>query len=148
MLEASCCSCCQDAKTGHDGSLSTGHSNSPKDMLSRLETMVLMGMDIPIAAVRQQIASSIDIIVQLKSMRDKTRKVVEIAEVGAYENERIQMFPLYRFVEEQSSGDSQNDKVFCKEGHGGSGKIYGELKKQNRELSNTSKMFSAGIYSW
>ena len=67
--------------TGHDGSLSTGHANSPKDMLTRLETMVLMGMDMPSAAVKQQIASAIDLIVHLGRMRDKSRKVLQIAEV-------------------------------------------------------------------
>ena len=71
----------QAMNTGHDGSLSTGHSNSAKDMISRLETMVLMGMDMPSAAVKQQIASAIDLIVHLGRMRDKSRKVLQIAEV-------------------------------------------------------------------
>ena len=70
----------QAMNTGHDGSLSTGHSNSAKDMISRLETMVLMGMDMPSAAVKQQIASAIDLIVHLGRMRDKSRKVLQIAE--------------------------------------------------------------------
>ena len=64
--------------TGHDGSLSTGHGNSPKDMISRLETMVLMGMEIPMEAVQRQIASGIDIIIHLGRMRDKSRKVLEM----------------------------------------------------------------------
>ncbi|MGN0318771.1 MAG: CpaF family protein [Lachnospira sp.] len=137
----------QAMNTGHDGSLSTGHSNSSRDMLSRLETMVLMGMDIPITAVRQQIASSIDIIVHLKRMRDKTRKVVEISEVGAYENERIQIYPLYRYVEEPLNGE--HTKCISKDSLSQKrGMVYGALKKQDRELDNTSKMFSAGIYSW
>lgn len=67
--------------TGHDGSLSTGHANSTQDMLNRLETLVLMGMDIPLLAVRNQIASAIDIVVQLGRLRDKSRKVLEVAEV-------------------------------------------------------------------
>lgn len=72
----------QAMNTGHDGSLSTGHANSPKDMLTRLETMVLMGMDMPVSAIRSQISSAIDIIVHLARLRDKSRKVVQIAEVG------------------------------------------------------------------
>jgi pilus assembly protein CpaF len=75
----------QGMNTGHK-SLSTGHANSPADMLSRLETMVLMGMDIPLAAVRGQIASAIDIVVHLGRMRDKSRKVVSISEVTGYKN--------------------------------------------------------------
>lgn len=71
----------QAMNTGHDGSLSTGHANSPKDMLSRLETMVLMGSDIPLAAIRGQIGSGIDIIVHLARMRDKSRKVTSITEI-------------------------------------------------------------------
>ena len=71
----------QAMNTGHDGSLSTGHGNSPKDMIGRLETMVLMGMEIPIEAVQRQIASGIDIIIHLGRMRDKTRKVLEIIEI-------------------------------------------------------------------
>ncbi len=71
----------QALNTGHDGSISTGHANSPRDMLTRLETMVLMGMEIPLQAVRRQIASGIDIIVHVGRMRDKTRKVLEIVEI-------------------------------------------------------------------
>ena len=71
----------QAMNTGHDGSLSTGHSNSTKDMLSRLETMVISGNNIPIDAIRQQIASAIDIIIQLSRLRDKSRRTLEITEV-------------------------------------------------------------------
>ena len=85
----------QAMNTGHDGSVSTGHSNSPRDMLSRLETMVLMGAKIPLEAVRKQIASSIDIIVQLDRMRDKTRKVTEIVEIAGYESGEIRLNPLF-----------------------------------------------------
>lgn len=81
----------QAMNTGHDGSLSTGHSNSPKDMLTRLETMVLMGMNMPIDAIRTQIASAIDIIVHLARQRDKSRKVVQIAEVGDYKTVRLNL---------------------------------------------------------
>lgn len=89
----------QAFNTGHDGSLSTGHSNSCKDMLSRLETMVLMGAEIPISAIRQQIASGIDIIVQLGRLRDKSRKLIEITEVLDLEHDEIKLNPLYRFKE-------------------------------------------------
>jgi len=89
----------QAFNTGHDGSCSTGHSNSCKDMLSRLETMVLMGAEIPLPAIRQQIASGIDIIVQLGRLRDKSRKLLEITEVLGLENNEIQLNPLYRFKE-------------------------------------------------
>lgn len=89
----------QAFNTGHDGSCSTGHSNSCKDMLSRLETMVLMGAEIPLPAIRQQIASGIDIIVQLGRLRDKSRKLLEITEVLGLEDNEIQLNPLYRFKE-------------------------------------------------
>lgn len=75
--------------TGHDGSLSTGHANSPEDMLSRLETMVLMGMDLPLAAIQRQIASGVDIIVHLGRLRDKSRKVLEVTEVLEYRDGEI-----------------------------------------------------------
>ena len=71
----------QALNTGHDGSLSTGHANSPEDMLSRLETMVLMGIEIPLPAIRRQIASGIDVIVHLGRMRDRSRKVLQILEI-------------------------------------------------------------------
>lgn len=85
----------QAMNTGHDGSLSTGHSNSAADMLSRLETMVLMGMDLPVAAIRQQIASAVDIIVHLGRLKDKSRKVLEIVEVCNYEKEKIRLNQLF-----------------------------------------------------
>ena len=75
----------QAYNTGHAGGLSTGHANSPADMLNRLETMVLMGMDIPLAAIQRQIASAIDVIIHLGRLPDKSRKVLEIAEVLGYE---------------------------------------------------------------
>lgn len=90
----------QALNTGHDGSLSTGHSNSSRDMLSRLETMVLMGMDLPLPAIRRQIASGIDIIVHLGRLRDHTRKVLEIVEITGFENGEIITAPLYEFKEE------------------------------------------------
>ena len=89
----------QAMNTGHDGSLSTGHSNSAKDMISRLETMVLMGMDMPSAAVKQQIASAIDLIVHLGRMRDKSRKVLQIAEVLNLQNGEIPLRTIYEFTD-------------------------------------------------
>lgn len=123
----------QAMNTGHDGSLSTGHGNSPKDMLTRLETMVLMGMNMPIDAIRTQIASAIDIIVHLARQRDKSRKVVQIAEVGDYKNGGIELTPLFRFVEK---------------GEGKDGRILGELVRQNADIKRTEKLKSAGITLW
>ena len=83
--------------TGHDGSFSTGHGNSARDMLARLETMVLMGADLPLAAIRSQIASAIDIMVHVARMRDKSRKVVSIEEVDRFENGEIILNPIFEF---------------------------------------------------
>ena len=85
----------QAMNTGHDGSLSTGHANSSEDMLSRLETMVLMGMDLPLGAIRAQMASGIDIIVHLGRLRDRSRKVIEISEVIGIENGEIKLKRLF-----------------------------------------------------
>lgn len=115
--------------TGHDGSLSTGHANSPKDMLNRLETLVLMGMDIPLEAIRQQIASAIDIVVHLGRLRDRSRKVLEICEVGQVEDGEIVLYPLFRFEEE---GESD-------------GNIKGHLKNTGHTLINGDKCAKAGI---
>ena len=87
----------QAMNTGHDGSLSTGHANSPKDMISRLETMVLMGIDMPLPAIKGQIAAGVDIIVHLGRLRNRTRKVLEITEVLDYENGEIRLNPLYKY---------------------------------------------------
>lgn len=92
----------QAMNTGHDGSLSTGHANSCKDMLSRLETMVLMGMELPLPAIRSQIASGIDILIHLGRMRDKSRKVLSITEIAGYEENNIILNNIYRFEEEKS----------------------------------------------
>jgi len=118
----------QALNTGHDGSLSTGHSNSSKDMLTRLETMVLMGMDLPLAAVRRQIALGVDIIVHLGRLRDKSRRVLEIVEILGYENEEIVTAPLYQFRE---TGEED-------------GKVLGVFEKVN-ELTHISKLHAAGI---
>ncbi|MDO5291180.1 MAG: CpaF family protein [bacterium] len=115
--------------TGHDGSLSTGHANSPADMLSRLETMVLLGTEIPLLAVRKQISSAIDIIIHLGRLRDKSRKVLEIVEVLDVVNNEIQTKQLYKFVE--TGVDEQ-------------GRIIGSLKQQG-ELENKEKLVRAGL---
>lgn len=118
----------QALNTGHDGSLSTGHANSPADMLSRLESLVLMGMDIPLLAVRKQIASAIDIIVHLGRLRDRSRRVLEITEVLDCKNNEIQLNTLYSFVEE---GEDM-------------GRVKGSLKKQ-QELISLNKLQRAGL---
>ena len=82
---------------GHSGSMSTGHSNNPADMLHRLETMMMMGIDLPLVAIQRQVASAIDIIIHLGRLRDKTRKVLAIVEVLGYEDGKIQMQTLYEF---------------------------------------------------
>lgn len=87
--------------TGHDGSMSTGHANSPADMISRLETMVLMGTEIPITAVRSQISAAIDILIHLGRMRDRSRKVLEISEIGGCRNGEIWLNPLFKYQEEK-----------------------------------------------
>lgn len=102
-----CLDMLQALNTGHAGSLSTGHGNSPKDMLSRLETMTLMGADIPLPAVRSQIASAIDILIHLGRLRDKSRKVLEIVEIGDYTDGEIRLNPLFRFVEEAGAPDGK-----------------------------------------
>ena len=120
----------QAMNTGHDGSLSTGHGNSPKDMLTRLETMVLMVMIMPVDAIRTQIASAIDIIVHLARQRDKSRKVVQIAEVGNYQNGEIELTPLFKYVEKGETKD---------------GRILGGLVRQSACIKRTEKLEAAGI---
>lgn len=115
--------------TGHDGSLSTGHANSCKDILSRLETMTLMGsVDLPLAAIRSQIASGIDIIVQLSRLRDRSRKVVEVVELDGIKDGEIQLNALYKF-EEQGESD---------------GRIFGQWIKVG-ELKHREKLLGAGL---
>ena len=89
----------QALNTGHEGSLSTAHANSAEDMLSRLETMTLMGVDLPLEAIRRQIASGVDILIHLGRMRDKSRKVLEITEVCGFEDYEIKTRTLYRWQE-------------------------------------------------
>ena len=85
--------------TGHEGSLSTEHANSAEDMLSSLETMVLMGVELPLEAIRRQIASGVDILVHLGRMRDRSRKVLEVTEVCGFEDGQIRIRPLYQWQE-------------------------------------------------
>lgn len=115
--------------TGHDGSMSTGHANSAMDMLSRLQTMILMGMELPLDAVRQQIASAIDVIVHLGRLRDKSRKVLEIAEVDGYVAGEIRLRTLYRFRE------SETDEK---------GRVCGTLVKEG-DIRHDQKLKAAGI---
>ena len=116
----------QSLNTGHCGA-SSGHSNSPEDMLSRLETMVLMGMDIPLAAIRRQIASGIDIIVHLGRLRDKSRKVLKMVEVLGYEDGEVKLQTLFEFQEREVLN----------------GRIQGEWVKLH-EIQNTEKLLAAG----
>ena len=115
--------------TGHDGSISTGHGNSPADMLNRLETMAMMGMDIPAEAVRRQIASALDILVHLGRLRDGSRRVLEIAEITGIGRGVVQTRTLYAFEE------------ICEDEHG---YIEGRLMRQN-SLENEGKLRRAGI---
>lgn len=101
----------QCLNTGHDGSMSTGHANSAKDMLARLENMVLMGVELPLAAIRQQISSGVDIVVHLGRLRDKSRKVLEIAEIVGCENNEIELNTLFLF--EETGEDSQGNVMGC-----------------------------------
>ena len=101
-----CLDMLQALNTGHAGSLSTGHGNSPKDMLSRLETMTLMGAEIPLPAVRSQIASAIDILIHLGRLRDKSRRVLQIVEVGDYVDGEIRLNPLFCFMEDEKDAEN------------------------------------------
>ena len=121
----------QAMNTGHDGSLSTGHANSTEDMLSRLETMVLQGAaGLPLEAIRQQIASAVDIIIHLSRLRDKSRKTMEITEVVGYENGEIILNPLYKFVEDENSTLE---------------KVSGSLQRTENPMQNTYKLRLSGI---
>lgn len=118
----------QAMNTGHDGSLSTGHANSCQDMVSRLETMVLMGMELPLAAIRGQIASGIDLMIHLARYRDNTRKLSDIAEVVGMENGEVKLNYLYSFKETGTAGK----------------KILGSWERVGR-LRNTNKLAAAGL---
>lgn len=122
MLQAMC--------TGHDGSLSTGHGNNPADMLSRLETMVLMGIDMPINAIRSQIAAGIDIMVHLSRLRDGSRRIINISEIAGCSDRSISLNPLFQFAE---TGETRD------------GRVAGALMRQPNKLINTFKLNAAGI---
>lgn len=119
----------QAMNTGHDGSLSTGHGNSTKDMVSRLETMVLMAADLPLPAVRSQIASALDILIHVGRLRDRSRKVLEITEVKGFENGEVSLNCLYRFQELKG---------------GKRGRVEGTLRKEG-ELIHREKLYAAGV---
>ena len=124
----------QAMNTGHDGSLSTGHANSAEDMLSRLETMVLQGSEgLPLPAIRQQIASALDIIVHLGRMRDRSRKTLMIAEVLGVDHTTgtIQLNPLYEFREDREKSDLKH--------------VVGKLERTDRPMRNTMKLQMAGF---
>ena len=121
----------QAMNTGHDGSLSTGHANSTQDMLSRLETMVLQGAaGLPLEAIRQQIASAVDIIIHLSRLRDKSRKTMEITEVVGYKDGQIILNPLYVFEEDENSTLD---------------KVSGSLKRTKNPMINDFKLKLSGI---
>ena len=121
----------QAMNTGHDGSLSTGHANSTRDMLSRLETMVLQGnAGLPLMAIRQQIASALDVIIHLSRLRDKSRRTMEITEVLGCENGEIQLNPLFRFEEDGNSTLNH---------------VNGSLVRTGNQLQNTHKLRLQGI---
>jgi len=120
----------QAMNTGHDGSLSTGHANSTEDMLSRLETMVLQGAEgLPLEAIRQQIASAVDIIIHLSRLRDKSRRTMEITEVVGYENGRVILNPLYVFEEDENSTLER---------------VSGQLVRTDNEMQNVHKLRLSG----
>ena len=120
----------QAMNTGHDGSLSTGHANSPKDMLSRLETMVLTGADFPMDAIRQQIAAAIDLVVHLGRLSDKSRKTLEIVELCGYEKGEYILNPLFSFQ---------------REGTGPRGEVLGRLRRSEHPMRNLQKFEMSGI---
>lgn len=130
IRDAAACELLNIMNTGHDGSLCTGHANSSKDMLSRMETLVLSGIDIPVMAIRNQIASALDIIIHLGRIRDKTRKVLEIAEIVGMEGDRIKLQTLFEFVEEGEDKD---------------GRVKGSLCRREKGLIHTEKLQRAGI---
>lgn len=120
--------------TGHDGSLSTGHANSTQDMFSRLETMILSAANLPLEAVRKQIASAVDIIIFLSRLRDGSRRTMEISEVLGIENGLIKLNPLFIFEEDIHNNQKANNTV------------SGRLKRTINPLINKHKMINSGIY--
>lgn len=131
----------QSMNTGHDGSLSTGHANSPQDMLSRLETMALFASDIPIQAIRKQIASSIDIIVQLERLRDRSRRVTAIAEVLDCTEDAYILNPIFEFHE-------QDNLVMESSSYGDiPERVVGQLVRTGYHLMHRRKLHAAALES-
>ncbi len=131
----------QSMNTGHDGSLSTGHANSPQDMLSRLETMALFASDIPIQAIRKQIASSIDIIVQLERLRDRSRRVTAIAEVLDCTDDAYILNPIFEFHE-------QDNLVMESSSYGDiPERVVGQLERTGYHLMHRRKLHAAALES-
>lgn len=131
----------QSMNTGHDGSLSTGHANSPQDMLSRLETMALFASDIPIQAIRKQIASSIDIIVQLERLRDRSRRVTAIVEVLDCTEDAYILNPIFEFHE-------QDNLVMESSSYGDiPERVVGQLERTGYHLMHRRKLHAAALES-
>jgi len=121
----------QAMNTGHDGSLTTGHANSPRDMLARLETMVLMaGMDLPVRAIREQMASAVDMIVQQSRLKDGTRKITYITEVLGLEGDTIVLQDIF---------------IFDQKGVNENGKIVGQFKSTGIRPKFLNKLESSGV---
>ncbi|WNS41038.1 CpaF family protein [Paenibacillus sp. MMS20-IR301] len=126
---AECLDMLQAMNTGHDGSLSTGHSNSARDMISRMETMVLSAAELPVPVVRQQISSAVDIFVHLSRLRDRSRRVMEISEVIGLHDGEVELNPLYVF---QETGEE-------------AGRVLGSLKPTGHPLQHKAKLQMAGV---
>ena len=118
---------------GHSGSMSTGHANNPKDMLHRIETMMMMGIDLPLQAIQRQVASALDIIIHLGRIRDKTRKVLMIEEILGYEDGKIQTKTLYEFKEVGTENEKVKGSIMKVAELENTGKLVADriLKKQN-----------------
>lgn len=153
----------QAMNTGHDGSMSTGHANSSDDMMTRLETMVLMAADLPLSAIRKQIASAVEVVVFLQRLRDHSRRVVEIAEVIGCDADGIRLQPLFTFREEPDAApgmgitDMKVDLDQRKNDSAGSrqtqripetGKVAGHLQSTGVPLHKTGKMRLRGFTGW
>ena len=124
----------QAMNTGHDGSISTGHANSAEDMISRLETMVLSGAaGLPLEAIRQQIASAVDIIIHLSRMRDSSRKTMSISEVVGLEGGKVVMNPLFEFQEDEKTTVR---------------KVSGSLNRTKNEMVHPDKFIASGNYDY
>ncbi|NLA58468.1 MAG: Flp pilus assembly complex ATPase component TadA, partial [Firmicutes bacterium] len=116
--------------TGHNGSMTTAHANSPKDLMSRLETMDMMGnMELPLRAIREQIAAALDIVVHQNRFRDGSRKITEIAWIEGMEGDRIKMVPLFVFRPEGSAG----------------GRIAGKFVQRNKPAALYDELNQRGI---